>query len=123
MPKKSLGAIKAAVKSALSSFADSPVKPVVRCAMKGKPRAVKYKKLAATRDAQFKALADRRKLLGLPVAGSKGDKSALSILRIGGKKFQGINSSSQNPKTKITLKRVNAYTITHAEADVVQKAV
>ena len=71
----------------------------------------------------FGALAARRKSLGLPAAGSEGDTSTLSLLRINGQSFEGINSSDQNPKTPITLDRVNAQTKTHAEAEAVQKAV
>jgi RHS repeat-associated protein len=68
-------------------------------------------------------LADRRKALGLPVAGSANDTSTLSLLRVNGQSFEGINSGDQNPKTAITLDRVNAQTKTHAEAEAVQHAV
>ncbi|WP_409364251.1 RHS repeat-associated core domain-containing protein [Burkholderia sp. Bp9143] len=71
----------------------------------------------------FGSLAARRQSLGLPAAGSEGDTSTLSLLRVNGQSFEGINSSDQNPKTPITLDRVNAQTKTHAEAEAVQKAV
>ena len=64
-----------------------------------------------------------RERLKLPVAGSQDDQSTAAVLIINGKAYEGVNSSIQNPKTKITLKKVNAQTKTHAEAEAVQKAI
>ncbi|MDG4596454.1 MAG: deaminase [Candidatus Contendobacter sp.] len=64
-----------------------------------------------------------RERLKLPKAGSHDDVSTVAILKINGKEYQGVNSKNQNPKTKITLVRVNAQTKTHAEAEAVQKAI
>ncbi|WP_369157308.1 deaminase [Candidatus Thiodiazotropha sp. LNASS1] len=74
-------------------------------------------------DAGFNDLADRRDELGLPTAGSDGDNATLAKLVINGNTYYGINSSLQSPRTEITLTRVNAQTRTHAEAEVVQKAI
>jgi len=70
-----------------------------------------------------KKLEKERERLKLPKAGSHDDVSTLAILKINGKEYRGINSSAQDPKTKITLKKVNAITKTHAEAEAVQKAI
>jgi MafB19-like deaminase len=70
----------------------------------------------------FTDVAAERKRLGLPLAGSDGDSSTVSKLTIDGKSYYGVNSSKQNPKTPITL-TANAQTKTHAEAEVVQKAI
>ena len=72
---------------------------------------------------RFAQLAERRKALGLPPAGDAQDAATLSRLEINGKSFDGINSGLQDPKTPITLERVNAQTKTHAEAEAVQKAI
>lgn len=72
---------------------------------------------------RFRYLADRRKQMGLPEAGSPGDTATLAKLEINGKSYDGINSGLQNPRRPITLERVNAQTRTHAEAEAVQKAV
>ena len=70
-----------------------------------------------------KKLEKERERLKLPKAGSHDDVSTVAILKINGKEYQGVNSKNQNPKTKITLVRVNAQTKTHAEAEAVQKAI
>lgn len=70
----------------------------------------------------FDDLAAKREQLGLPKAGSAADGATLSKLKIGNAEFDGINSSLQQPRTKITLK-ANAQTKTHAEAEAVQKAI
>lgn len=67
-------------------------------------------------------LAAERARRGLPPAGSANDASTVAMLRLRGKDYFGVNSGVQNPKTAITLDRVNAQTRTHAEADVVQQA-
>jgi hypothetical protein len=72
---------------------------------------------------RFAELAQRRQALGLPPAGAADDAATLSRLEINGQSFDGINSGLQNPKTPITLERVNAQTKTHAEAEAVQKAI
>jgi hypothetical protein len=78
---------------------------------------------AARNAAQFEALAQRRVQLGLPAAGAAEDAATLARLEINGQTFNGINRGLQNPPTQMTLQRVNAQTITHAEGDVVQQAV
>ena len=45
------------------------------------------------------------------------------MLVINGQRFFGVNSGLQNPKTTITIGRVNHVTLTHAEANSVQQAV
>lgn len=70
----------------------------------------------------FADVAAERKRLALPAAGSNGDTSTVAKLKIDGKSYYGVNSSNQNPKTPITL-TANAQTKTHAEAEVVQKAI
>jgi hypothetical protein len=71
----------------------------------------------------FDDLAERRKTLGLPPAGAADDDATLARLQLNGKTYDGINRGYQDPPTPMTLDRVNAQTITHAEADAVQKAV
>jgi hypothetical protein len=71
----------------------------------------------------FDALKKRRQAMGLPPAGAEGDSATLAELDVGGQKFDGINRGLQDPKTPMTLQRVNAQTITHAEAEAVQNAV
>jgi hypothetical protein len=78
---------------------------------------------AAKVTAGFDSLAARRAELNLPAAGAANDTATLSRLEINGKSFDGINSGLQNPKSGITLDRVNAQTKTHAEAEAVQRAV
>jgi len=71
----------------------------------------------------FDALAERRTLKNLPRAGTEGDDATLSRLEINGKTYDGINRGFQDPRTPMSLDRVNAQTVTHAEADAVQQAV
>jgi MafB19-like deaminase len=94
--------------------ASSPEAPI-------KDEAAKTPTVDSPRQIQY--LADRRKKLGLPPAGSLDDNATLAKLEINGQSFDGINSSLQDPRTNITLERVNAQTKTHAEAEAVQKAV
>jgi Metallopeptidase toxin 4/MafB19-like deaminase len=70
----------------------------------------------------FDDLAAKRRQLGLPEAGSPSDAATLAKLVIDGQTFEGVNSKLQNPRSKITLK-ANAQTKTHAEAEVIQKAI
>jgi RHS repeat-associated protein len=72
---------------------------------------------------QFETLQHQRQMIGLPAAGSKNDKSTLARLVINGKTYDGVNRKLQDPKTPMTMQSVNAITITHAEADVVQQAI
>jgi hypothetical protein len=65
----------------------------------------------------FDDLAQLRKDLGLPEAGSTLDKSTLAKLQIGDESIYGINGHGQ----KVTLK-ANAISKTHAEGDVFQQA-
>ena len=69
----------------------------------------------------FQELADYRKQLGLPLAGSENDRSTIAKLEIDGVTFLGINSSSNPTQRQITL-RVNPISRTHAEADAFQQA-
>ncbi|MGO9114668.1 MAG: deaminase [Thermoguttaceae bacterium] len=71
----------------------------------------------------FDALAAQRVELGLPAAGTAEDTATLARLEINGQTFNGINRGLQDPVTQMSLERVNAQTLTHAEADVVQQAV
>jgi len=71
----------------------------------------------------FDYLAQRRQKLGLPKAGAEGDEATLAQLEMNGKTYDGINRELQDPKTPMTLERVNAQTKTHAEAEAVQNAV
>ena len=68
------------------------------------------------------ALAAQRAARGLPPAGAEGDASTVAMIRLRGQDYFGVNGSVQNPRTTITLDRVNAQTRTHAEADAVQQA-
>lgn len=68
------------------------------------------------------ALAAERKARGLPAAGAEGDSSTVAMIRLRGQDHFGVNSGAQNPRTTISLDRVNAQTRTHAEADAVQQA-
>ncbi|WP_205949766.1 deaminase [Paracoccus contaminans] len=68
------------------------------------------------------ALAAQRAARGLPPAGAQGDASTVAMIRLRGQDYVGVNSSVQQPRTTITLDRVNAQTRTHAEADAVQQA-
>jgi RHS repeat-associated protein len=65
----------------------------------------------------FDDLAELRRGLGLPAAGSADDGATLARLEIGGDKFYGINAHGQ----PVTLK-VNAISKTHAETDAFQQA-
>ncbi len=68
-------------------------------------------------------LANRREEMGLPAAGSEGDDATLAVVQMNGNTYDGINRGLQDPATEMTLDRVNAQTLTHAEADAVQNAV
>jgi len=70
----------------------------------------------------FKKLSSKRADLGLPASRSATDDATVAYLRISNNEFFGVNSKYQSPKTEILLK-VNAQTKTHAEAEVVQKAI
>ena len=65
----------------------------------------------------FDDLAELRRGLGLPAAGSADDGATLARLELGGDKFYGINAHGQ----PVTLK-VNAISKTHAETDAFQSA-
>ena len=69
----------------------------------------------------FQELAEYRQRLGLPVAGSEGDRATVAKLEIGGSEFWGISSGSNPTPRRITL-RVNPISRTHAEADAFQQA-
>jgi hypothetical protein len=90
------------------------------------PTAASEARLAALTRGEMtgeEVLAARRGELGIPAAGAPGDNATLSLLRIGDRSFEGINRGLQAPPTAMSLERVNAQTLTHAEADVVQQAV
>jgi hypothetical protein len=65
-------------------------------------------------------LAEYRKSLSLPPAGSESDKSSIAKLEIDGQSFFGVNSSN-NPYSREIKFRVNPITKTHAEADAFQQ--
>lgn len=69
----------------------------------------------------FHELAEYRKQLGLPMAGSEADRATIAQLEIDEKKFFGVNSGSNPTPRQITLK-VNPISRTHAEADAFQQA-
>jgi hypothetical protein len=69
----------------------------------------------------FQELVEYRLLLGLPPAGSEGDRATVAKLEIGNESFLGVNSSSNPHPRQITL-TVNPISRTHAEADVFQQA-
>ncbi len=69
----------------------------------------------------FDELANYRKQLGLPPAGSETDRSTIAKLEISNCAFFGINSGSNPYSRKVTLK-VNPISKTHAEADAFQQA-
>jgi hypothetical protein len=69
----------------------------------------------------FQDLAEYRRQLGLPIAGSESDHSTVAKLEIGDKSFFGVNSSSNPNPRPITLK-VNPISRSHAEADALQQA-
>jgi RHS repeat-associated protein len=73
-------------------------------------------------DARWKALSKERTRQGVPPAQHPADEATFAQLEIDGAAFEGRNSALQEPKTPITLERVNAQTKTHAEAEAVQKA-
>lgn len=66
-------------------------------------------------------LAKYRQQLGLPAAGSEGDRATIAKLEIGGSSFFGVNSAS-NPKRRPITLTVNPISRTHAEADAFQQA-
>ena len=69
-------------------------------------------------------LANRREELGLPPANTHaGQKSTLAVLQVNGEIYDGINAGLQDPKSVMTLDKVNPITIKHAEADAVQAAI
>jgi filamentous hemagglutinin len=65
----------------------------------------------ASNGAGFNDLANIRKELGLPPAGSAADKSTLAVIEVNGEKIYGINAHGQ------PVKGVNAISSTHAEID------
>jgi hypothetical protein len=69
----------------------------------------------------FQELADYRKQLGLPPAGSESDRATVAKLEIGNSGFFGISSGSNPNRRRITL-TVNPISRTHAEADALQQA-
>jgi hypothetical protein len=69
----------------------------------------------------FRELAEYRRSLGLPLAGSESDRATVAKLEIGDHGFLGISSGSNPSPRKITL-RVNPISRTHAEADAIQQA-
>lgn len=69
----------------------------------------------------FQELTEYRQILGLPLAGSEGDRATVAKLEIGGESFFGINSSNNPIRRQITL-TVNPISRTHAEADAFQQA-
>jgi deoxycytidylate deaminase len=71
----------------------------------------------------FDDLAKERERRNLPIAGSENDKSTVAKLEIGDKSYYGVNKGDQHPKTSMTLEKINAITVTHAEADAVQQAI
>jgi len=69
----------------------------------------------------FQELAEYRRQLGLPIAGSESDRATVAKLEIGGNGFFGISSGSNPNRRRITL-TVNPISRTHAEADALQQA-
>jgi len=69
----------------------------------------------------FQELAEYRRQLGLPIAGSERDRATVAKLEIGGNGFFGISSGSNPNRRRITL-TVNPISRTHAEADALQQA-
>ncbi len=69
----------------------------------------------------FQELAEYRKQLGLPTAGSEDDRATVAKLEIEGSGFFGISSGSNPNRRTITLK-INAISKQHAEADAFQQA-
>jgi hypothetical protein len=59
--------------------------------------------------------------LGLPIAGSEGDRATVAMLEIGDNCFFGVNAASNPHRRPITL-TVNPISRTHAEADAFQQA-
>jgi hypothetical protein len=68
----------------------------------------------------FQELAEYRQQLGLPPAGSDGDRATIAKLEIDGNSFFGISSGSNPHPRKITM-TVNPISRTHAEADAFQQ--
>jgi hypothetical protein len=68
----------------------------------------------------FQELAEYRHQLGLPPAGSDGDRATIAKIEIDGNSFFGINSGSNPHPRKITM-TVNPISRTHAEADAFQQ--
>jgi MafB19-like deaminase len=69
----------------------------------------------------FQELVEYRQALGLPSAGSEGDRATVAKLEIGGESFFGVNSSNNPVRRQITL-MVNPISRSHAEADAFQQA-
>ncbi|MCY7390155.1 MAG: hypothetical protein LH647_01240 [Leptolyngbyaceae cyanobacterium CAN_BIN12] len=69
----------------------------------------------------FQELAEYRRQLGLPIAGSERDRATVAKLEIGGNGFFGISSGSNPNRRRITL-TVNPISRTHAEAEALQQA-
>lgn len=69
----------------------------------------------------FQELAEYRRQLGLPIAGSESDRATVAKLEIGDSSFFGVNSGSNPNPRQITL-TVNPISRTHAEADALQQA-
>ena len=69
----------------------------------------------------FQELAEYRRQLGLPSAGSENDRATVAKLEMGEGEFFGINSGSNPYRRRITL-TVNPISRTHAEADAFQQA-
>ena len=102
-----------------SRYAELDTHNMYRC--EAKKEALNYP--VGSSDSGFDQLAQFRNSQGLPQAGSPGDTSTVAMLVMNGQRFFGVNSALQNPKTTITIGRVNPQTLTHAEADSVQQAI
>ena len=72
---------------------------------------------------EFSELAAKRSRRGLPPVGSASDDATVAMLKVDGHSFFGVNKKYQDPKTKMSMSRVNAQPVTHAEADAAQKAI
>jgi len=69
----------------------------------------------------FQELAEYRRQLGLPRAGSDSDRATVAQLEMAKSKFFGVSSGSNPHRRRITL-TINPISRTHAEADVFQQA-
>ena len=69
----------------------------------------------------FQELAEYRRQLGLPSAGSESDHATVAQLEMAESKFFGVSSGSNPYRRPITL-TVNPISRTHAEADAFQQA-